>query len=122
MNQSSKNVLSSSENLSAVSEETQASSEQIATAITEIATGATNAAEDADKANQLSITLGDDIQRVSDKTKEMLALTEETNILNTKGLHQIQELQNTNEVTNGFVTSMGSVIMELNDKIKTIER
>ncbi|MEH6944906.1 methyl-accepting chemotaxis protein, partial [Bacillus sp. JJ722] len=122
VNQSSNNVLSSSENLSAVSEETQASSEQIATAITEIATGASHAAEDADKANQLSITLGDDIQRVSDKTKEMLVLTEETNTLNTKGLHQIQELQNTNEVTNGFVTSMGSVITELNERIATIEK
>lgn len=122
VNQSSNNVLSSSENLSAVSEETQASSEQIATAIAEIATGASHAAEDADKANQLSITLGDDIQRVSDKTKEMLALTEKTNTLNTKGLHQIKELQSTNEVTNGFVTSMGSVIAELNDKIKTIEK
>ncbi|MEH6945310.1 methyl-accepting chemotaxis protein, partial [Bacillus sp. JJ722] len=122
VNQSSNNVLSSSENLSAVSEETQASSEQIATAITEIATGASHSAEDADKANQLSIILGDELQRVSDKTKEMSALTEETNTLNTKGLQQIKELQNTNEVTNGFVNSMGSVITELNERIATIEK
>lgn len=122
VNQSANNVLSSSENLSAVSEETQASSEQIATAITEIATGASHSAEDADKANQLSMLLGNDIQRVSEKTNEMSALTQETNTLNTKGLHQIKELQNTNEVTNSFVNSMGSVITELNEKIATIEK
>ncbi len=122
VNKSSNDVLSSSENLSAVSEETMASGEQIATAITEIATGASRAAEDAEKENQLSQTLGEDLNHVLEKTKDMATTTKETNALNKKGLNQIKELQNSYEVTNDFVHSMGSVITELNEKISMIEK
>lgn len=122
VNKSSDNVLSSSENLSAVSEETMASGEQIATAITEIATGASRSAEDAEKANQLSHILSEDLNHVLEKTKDMATTTKETNTLNKKGLHQMKELQNSYEVTNDFIHSMESVITELNEKISMIEK
>lgn len=122
VHRSSNDVLSSSENLSAISEETQASSEQVATAVSEISIGASRSSEDADRANYLSVELGEELQRVLEQTHTMSNMTVETNELNAKGQSQMKELESSFEVTDQFVQSMESVITELNSKISAIGR
>ncbi|OZI12067.1 hypothetical protein CEW92_08370 [Bacillaceae bacterium SAS-127] len=122
VHRSSNDVLSSSENLSAISEETQASSEQVAKAVSEISIGASRSSEDADRANHLSVELGEELQRVLEQTQTMSNMTVETNELNAKGQSQMKELESSFEVTDQFVQSMESVITELNSKISAIGR
>lgn len=114
-------VKESAESLSAVSEETNAASEEMAIAINEIASGSAQSAEEADKANQLSIQLNNELKKMTSQTEQMTILAEDADKVNYSGRIQIGELQSSFQNSLTYVNSMEEVVVELNSKISSIE-
>jgi methyl-accepting chemotaxis protein len=121
VNQSVVNVRESAESLSAISEETNASSEEMASAVSEIANGASQSAADADTANQQSIDLSNQINQVSDQAKGMSSIAEQADEVNQTGIVQMKKLQESYASSKQFISSMGEVVLSLEDKVKKIE-
>jgi methyl-accepting chemotaxis protein len=121
VNESVTNVRESAESLSAVSEETSASSQEMASAVNEIAQGASRSAADAENANQQSIHLSEQINEIHNKAGLMSEIAEKADEVNEHGKTQVQQLKDSFEVTNQFLQSMETVILDLGEKVKTIE-
>ncbi|MGM7700175.1 methyl-accepting chemotaxis protein [Pseudalkalibacillus sp. Hm43] len=118
---SSYQVTESAENLSAVAEETIASSEEVSRAVTDIAKGSSQQASDVETTHVRAINLSEDIERISEQTKSMLALSDGANDANQRGMDQITTLRTKNQESNQVLESVEFVIQGLNDKIKEVE-
>ncbi len=118
---SSYQVTESAENLSAVAEETIASSEEVSRAVTDIAKGSSQQASDVETTHVRAINLSADIERISEQTRSMLALSNGADEANQRGMDQITTLRTKNQESNQVLESVEFVIQGLNDKIKEVE-
>ena len=114
-------VSQASENLSAMSEETAASSEEVGRGISEIAKGANEQAVEIEAANQKSMTLSSQIERVSEKNHEMNALSKEANESSQRGFSQIETLKAKTSESSEVIETVNTVMSSLVSKIKEIE-
>lgn len=115
-------VNDSASNLTAVSEETIAASEEVARATGEIATGAYQQAQDAEGANQKAIGLSTQIEKVKDNVDEMTGLSKQAEVTNAKGLEQMNFLRQRAVESDEVIKSVGTVIHNLDSKVKEIEK
>jgi len=95
-------------------------SQDIAKAVTEIASGATSQAQDAENGVQMAQELAKKIQGVSDSTKMIDKVSNQTFELTRSGLSAIEELDATSKQTNKIITEVSHDIHELSEGSKKI--
>jgi methyl-accepting chemotaxis protein len=95
-------------------------SQDIAKAVTEIASGATSQAQDAESGVQMAQELAKRIQGVSESTKVIDKVSNQTFELTRSGLSAIEELDITSKQTNQIITEVSHDIHELSEGSKKI--
>jgi methyl-accepting chemotaxis protein len=114
-------VTQSTENLSAVSEETIASSDEVASAIEEIASGAMTQSEDIEETKQITVTLSNQIDKVTNYSAELVTLSTQAKAENEKGTKQVSILRDKSQGFQSIITQVEKVVQTLTSRIKEVE-
>jgi methyl-accepting chemotaxis protein len=115
-------VNDSASNLTAVAEETIAASEEVAKAIGEVATGATQQAQDSEEANNRTVSLSLQIEKVQESMDQMTGLSRQAEKTNQQGLEQMKSLRHSTGESDGVIKNVGNVINKLASKVQEIEQ
>ncbi|RSD28498.1 methyl-accepting chemotaxis protein [Mesobacillus subterraneus] len=115
-------VNDSASNLTAVAEETIAASEEVAKAIGEVAAGATQQAQDSDEANNRTVSLSLQIEKVQESMDQMTGLSRQAERTNQQGLEQMKSLRHSTGESDGVIKNVGNVINKLASKVQEIEQ
>jgi len=110
-----------SESLTALSEETTAASEEVGRAVSEIANGSSQQATEIEDANQKAMILSSQIESVNEKNRQMNELSDITNKASQQGISQINILKAKATESNTVISSVGTVISSLVDKVEEID-
>lgn len=115
-------VNDSASNLTAVAEETIAASEEVAKAIGEVAAGATQQAQDSDEANNRTVSLSLQIEKVQESMDQMTGLSRQAEKTNQQGLEQMNSLRHSTGESDEVIKNVGNVINKLASKVQEIEQ
>ena len=110
-----------SENLNVVSKETSSSGEEINQTVADISKGAMQQAADSEKTLDFNNALSQQIDKVNDQNKQILASTEQVSYSNEKGVESIHVLKEKSLQTHEAVEGIGEVIVNLVQKVDDIE-
>jgi len=120
VNRSINEVRQSAEGLSASAEETNAVSEQVAGAVDDIASGATKSAHDTEDVTVTVDDLGIQLVGIQEKTGVMTEIASEADGVNKQGRNQVDVLKGSFDNWKTNLSSMASVIGELETKVGAI--
>nr|WP_238942013.1 methyl-accepting chemotaxis protein [Bacillus sp. REN10] len=122
VSQSAKNVKESVHELQTTTQLSAASSERTVYAINEIVVESASSANKAKSAKELSTDLSEIINAVSEKTEKMATFAVDADRANQRGVHHIDSLQQSNDLSQQFIDSTEEVIIELGTEIQQIEK
>lgn len=113
-------VSDATEQLSAVSEETTATTEEISRSINEMSEGTNEAAGHAERTNETTLSLSDQLTILVERAEQLSAHTTSMQSLNDQGMNQMSRLQNQSEHSSDIANSFEQVISGFNGKMSMI--
>ncbi|MFB1050027.1 methyl-accepting chemotaxis protein [Paraliobacillus sp. JSM ZJ581] len=113
-------VSASAEELTAISEETTVTSKNIQSAIVNIADGASQQASLTEAAHKQTLELSDNIQRVSEKTKEINGLSSQAEQVLSGGVDKVRVLQEHTVQSDGMQRKVAEEISRLSSTMENI--
>jgi len=121
MEKSIQDIDITSENLNVVSKETTSSGEEINQTVTDISKGAMQQATDSEKTLDFNNALSQQIDKINDQNKQILASTEQVSYSNEKGVESIHVLKEKSLQTHEAMEGIGETIVNLVQKVDDIE-
>lgn len=121
-NQSALDVLHTASELSDASKKTAISAREIAIATEEIANGASNLAVEAERGNDLTITIGTNMSKVIESNMEMGSAASEVERVSEQGLTYMNTLSEKTSLTEEMVRSLVEKVNALKESTNSIRK